>query len=41
LKSRANNISTYWVKVKGIADFRLHATGTRNDQQKLTLEIKD
>jgi len=41
LKSRENNISTYWVKVKGIADFRLHATGTRNDQQKLTLEIKD
>lgn len=34
-------ISTYWVEVKGQEPFRLHATGVRNDQQKVTIEIKD
>lgn len=40
-RGRTNNVSTYWVRVKGLADFRLHSTGERNGQQKLTLEIKD
>lgn len=34
-------VSTYWVEVKGQEPFRLHATGVRNDQQKVTIEIKD
>lgn len=40
-KGRENNISTYWVQVKGLSDFRLLATGERSGNQKLTLDIRD
>lgn len=40
-RGRENNVSTYWVQVKGLSDFRLMATGERNGNQKLTLDIRD